>query len=321
MLCFRRALVALVCLISGSAAAQDYPRKPVHMIVPFAAGGNVDITARIIGEQLAQSLHQPFVVENKPGAGGMIAGDTVARAAPDGYMLYVGSNSGLVISPLIYAKPLYDPRAVFTAVTSFSFTPTLLVAGPALKASNVKEFVDAARQKPGGLTVTVDTVGSINHIGSELLQSVIGVKWRNVHYRGNVEGVTDMLAGNVDAAVTQITAVSQYVQEGKVKVLAVLGKERVKSLPNVPTIGEAGYPGVEASAFNGLVAPAKTPKAIVTMLSDGVKAALAKPEVQAKFAAMGVEARAATPEEFERYLQEQSATLTPVIKAAGIKAE
>ena len=318
---FRIIAAAVACLVSTAAAAQDYPRKPVHMIVPFSAGGNVDVTARIVAEQLAQSLHQPFVVENKPGAGGMVAGDYVARAAPDGYTLLVGSNSGLVLAPLIYAKPLYDPQQAFAPVSSFSFTPTLLVAGPSLKVSTVKEFFDDAKQHPGGITVTVDAVGTINHVASELLQSVAGVKWRNVHYRGNVEGVTDMLAGNVDAAVTQITAVSEYIQDGKLKTLAVLAKRRMAKLPNVPTMADAGYPSVEASAFNGLVAPAKTPKPIVQLLSQGIRQALAKPDVQTKLNNLGIEGRGSTPEEFAALLREQTAVLTPVVKNAHITAE
>lgn len=311
----------LVWILSSVALAQDYPRKPVHMIVPFSAGGNVDVTARIIAEQLAQSLHQPFVVENKPGAGGMVAGDYVARAAADGYTLLVGSNSGLVLAPLIYAKPLYDAETAFTPISTFSFTPTLLIAGPSLKVANLKEFFDTARQRPGGLTVTVDAVGTINHVASELLQTVAGVKWRNVHYRGNVEGVTDMLAGNVDGAVTQITAVGQYIEEGKLRPLAILAKQRLRKLPNVPTMADAGYTPVEASAFNGLVAPAKTPNPIVRLLSDGVRQALAKPDIQAKFENLGIEARGSTPEDFAAFLHEQSAVLTPVVRNAHITAE
>src|SRR5258708_28882726 len=289
---FRFALLmgAAVCFTSA-VAAQDYPRKPVHMIVPFSAGGNVDVTARIIAEQLAQSLHQPFVVENKPGAGGMVAGDYVARAAADGYTLLVGSNSGLVLAPLIYAKPLYDPEAAFAPISTFSFTPTLLIAGPSLKVRDLKAFFDTARQRPGGLTVTVDAVGTINHVASELLQTVAGVTWRNVHYRGNIEGVTDMLAGNVDAGVTQITAVSQAIHEGKLRPLATLAKQRLRKLPNVPTMAEAGYHPVEASAFNGLAAAAKTPPPSAGLLRNGARQAIAKPPAPAKVEILRIAAR------------------------------
>jgi len=321
MIRFLLACIAIVAVSNGVARAQDYPKKPVHMIVPFSAGGNVDVTARIVAEQLAQTLHQPFVVDNKPGAGSMIAGDFVARAAADGYTLYVGSNSGLILSPLIYAKPLYDPATAFTGVSSFSFTPTLLVAGPSLKVATIKEFVDNAKQKPDAITVTVDTAGSINHVASVLLQSVVGAKWRNVHYRGNVEGVTDMLGGNVDAAITQITAISEFIREGKLKPLAVLGKEKVPTLPNVPTVAEAGYRPIEASAFNGLVAPAKTPKPVVQLLSEHVRQALAKPEVQTKLQNLGIAGRGSTPEEFDAFLREQLATWTPVVKAAHITVD
>ena len=174
------ALIALAGLGAAPGLAQDYPRKPVHMVVPYAPGGNVDVTARIVAEQLTQALHQPFVVDNKPGAGGMIAGEFVARAAPDGYTLFVGSNGPLILAPLIYAKPLYKTEDAFAPVSTFSITPTLLVAGPATKAKTVREFFDLARQQPGALAVSVDAAGSVNHVGSELLQSLNHVKWLNV---------------------------------------------------------------------------------------------------------------------------------------------
>jgi tripartite-type tricarboxylate transporter receptor subunit TctC len=315
----RHALIGLLCLAALPAAAQEYPRKPVHMIVPYAPGGNVDVTARIVAEQLTQTLHQPFVVDNKPGAGGMIAGEFVARAAPDGYTLFVGSNGPLILSPLVYAKPLYKTEEAFTAVSSFSFTPTLLVINPSLKIDGIKGFFDLAHQK--SLAVSVDAAGSINHVGSELLQSIGGVKWRNVHYRGNAEGITDLLGGHIDGAIGQVTVVSEYIKEGKLKAIAVLGRERLKDMPSVPTLQEAGFKPVDASAWNGLVAPAKTPQPILRLLSEHIVTALKRPDVLERFEKLGIVVRGSTPEAFQKFLNDETATWGPVVRDAHITAD
>jgi tripartite-type tricarboxylate transporter receptor subunit TctC len=311
-------LAALVCLAAGTAAAADYPSEPVHLIVPYAPGGNVDAAARILADQLGQSLHQPFIVENKPGAAGIIAGQYVAHARPDGYTILIGSNAPLVLAPLLYVKPPYDPVKTFAPISTLAFTPTLLVTGAVLPVTTVKEFFERARQHPGELTVSVDAVGSINHVASELLQRDNGVTWRSVHYRGNAEGVTDLIAGHIDGAITQITVVSGEIKAGKLRALAVLGPDRIADLPSVPTLGEAGYKPVNADAFAGLAAPIRTPRAVIDLLSKATADALAKPEVQAKFKPLGIVARASTPQAFADYLRQEAATLGPVIKAAHI---
>lgn len=319
MIHLRSALAAaLLCLAAPAAGAAGYPSEPVHLIVPYAAGGNVDAAARILAEQLNTSLHQPFLVENKPGAGGLIAGQYVAHARPDGYTILIGSNAPLVLAPLIYAKPPYDPAKTFAPISTLAFTPTLLVTGSVLPVTTVKQFFERARQHPGDLTVSVDAVGSINHVASELLQRENGVTWRSVHYRGNAEGVTDLIGGHIDGAITQITVVSGEIKAGKLRALAVLGPERIAELPAVPTLGEAGFKPVDADAFAGLAAPIRTPKAIVDLLSKATTEALAQPAVQAKFKPLGIIARASTPEAFADYLQQERATWAPVIKAAHI---
>jgi tripartite-type tricarboxylate transporter receptor subunit TctC len=314
-------LAALFCAVAGPAPAADYPKETVHLIVPYAAGGNVDAAARILGEQLGQSLHQPFIVENKPGAGGLIAGQYVAHARPDGYTLLIGSNAPLVLAPLIYSKPAYQPDKAFVPVSTLAFTPTLLVTGSVLPVTTVKEFFDRAKQHPGDLTVSVDAVGSVNHVASELLQREMSVTWRSVHYRGNAEGVTDLIAGHIDGAITQITVVSGQIEAGTLRALAVLGPERIASLPSVPTLAEAGYKPVDADAFAGLAAPAGTPDAVVQLLSKSTADALAKPEVQTKFKGLGIVARASTPQAFADYLRKEKDTWGPVIKAAHITTE
>lgn len=321
MIRFATTLAALMGFATVPALAADYPHEPVHLIVPYAAGGNVDAAARILGEQLGQSLHQPFLVENKPGAGGLIAGQYVAHAKPDGYTILIGSNAPLVLAPLIYSKPAYQPDKAFVPVSTLAFTPTLLVTGSVLPVTTVKEFFDRAKQHPGDLTVSVDAVGSINHVASELLQRQMGVSWRSVHYRGNAEGVTDLIAGHIDGAITQITVVSGQIQTGKLRALAVLGPERIESLPSVPTLAQAGYKPVNADAFAGLAAPAGTPDAIVQLLSKSTVAALAKPEVQTKFKGLGIVARGSTPQAFADYLRTERETWGPVIKAAHITTE
>ena len=318
---FAVALAATFFLVAGAANAAPYPSEPVHLIVPYAPGGNVDAAARILGDQLSNALHQPFIVENKPGAAGLIAGQYVAHAKPDGATILIGSNAPLVLGPLLYAKPPYDPEKTFVPVTTLAFTPTLLVTSAVLPVSSVKEFIARARQHPGDLTVSVDAVGSVNHVASQLLQGQNGVSWRDVHYKGNAAGITDLIAGHIDGAITQITVVSGYIQSGKLKALAVLGPERIASLPQVPTLAEAGFKPVNAEAFAGLAAPIHTPEAVVELLSKSTAAALAKPEVQEKFTKLGIVARASTPKGFADYLAQQRATWGPVIKAAHITTE
>lgn len=321
MIRFAIALGAAFFLVAGAANAAQYPSEPVHLIVPYAAGGNVDAAARILGDQLNKSLHQPFIVENKPGAGGLIAGQYVAHAKPDGYTLLIGSNAPLVLAPMIYAKPPYDPAKTFTPISTLAFTPTLLVTSAVLPVTSVKEFIERARQHPGDLTVSVDAVGSINHVASELIQRQNGVSWRSVHYRGNAEGVTDLIGGHIDGAITQITVVSGEIKAGKLKALAALGPERIASLPDVPTLAQAGFKPVDADAFAGLAAPIRTPDAIVQLVSKATTEALAKPEVQEKFRGLGIVARGSTPKAFADYLAKQRATWGPVIKAAHITTE
>lgn len=320
MIRFVAAVAAALCL-GGPAGAATYPSEPVHLIVPYAPGGNVDAAARILGEQLANSLHQPFVVENKPGAGGLIAGQFVAHAKPDGYTILIGSNAPLVLAPLIYKTPPYDPAATFVPVSTLAFTPTLLVTSAVLPVTTVKQFLERARQHPGDLTVSVDAVGSVNHVASQLLQHQDGVSWRDVHYKGNAAGITDLIAGHIDGAITQITVVSGHIASGKLRALAVLGPERIASLPDVPTLAQAGFKPVDASAFAGLAAPMHTPDAVVQLLSTSTAAALARPEVQERFQKLGIVARGSTPQAFADYLAKQRATWAPVIKAAHITTE
>ena len=315
------AAASVLCLAAGPGLAADYPAEPVHLIVPYAPGGNVDAAARILGDQLNKSLHQPFIVENKPGAGGLIAGQYVAHAKPDGYTLLIGSNAPLVLAPLIYAKPPYDPAKTFAPISTLAFTPTLLVTGAVLPVTSVKEFIERARQHPGDLTVSVDAVGSINHVASELIQRQNGVSWRSVHYRGNAEGVTDLIAGHIDGAITQITVVAGEIKAGKLRALAVLGPERIASLPDVPTLAQAGFKPVDADAFAGIAAPIRTPEAIVQRVSKATIEALAKPEVQDKFRGLGIVARGSTPKAFADYLAKERATWGPVIKSAHITTE
>jgi tripartite-type tricarboxylate transporter receptor subunit TctC len=321
MIRFAVALVATFCLAAGAVRAADYPSEPVHLIVPYAPGGNVDAAARVLGDQLTKALHQPFIVENKPGAAGIIAGQYVAHAKPDGYTILIGTNAPMVLGPLIYAKPPYDPEKSFAPISTLAFTPTLLVTSAVLPVTTMKEFFERARQHPGDLTVSVDAVGSINHVASELLQRENGVTWRSVHYRGNAEGVTDLIAGHIDGAITQITVVSGEIQAGKLRALAVLGPERIAGLPSVPTLAEAGYKPVNADAFAGLVAPVRTPAAVIDLLSKSTADALAKPEVQERLQKLGIIARASTPKAFADYLSAERATWGPVIKAAHITTE
>jgi len=312
-------LAAGLLLCAAPAAAQQFASKPIVMVVPYAAGGNVDVSARILQAGIGDTLGQPILIENKPGGGGTIAGDYVARAEADGHTLFVGSNGPIMLGPMTMPKPPYQWDKVFVPISTLAVATNMLLVRPTLPVRSVAELVDYAKKNPGKLTLATSSGASINHFMAELLKLKAGIEWTEVHYRGNAPAINDMIAGHVDLGFQQLVDSLQHIQSGKLRALAVLGPKRVAAVPDVPTIAEAGFPDVQGVTFNGLFAPRGTPQPVVEKLSAAIRAALQKQSVVDQLASLGSEARGNTPEEFSRFLVDETRKWTEVMKQANIK--
>ena len=312
-------LAALVAHVP--AAAQQFPSKPITLVVPYAPGGNVDISTRVLQAGIGDSLGQPIIIENRPGAGGTIAGDYVARAAPDGHTLFVGSNGPIMFGPMTMPKPPYQWDKAFAPVSTLAFATNMLLVRPTLPVKNVAELVDYSKKNPGKLTLATSGGVSINHFLAELLKLKTGITWTEVHYRGNAPAITDLVAGHVDVGFQQLTDSRSYIEAGKLRALAVLGPKRAAPIPDVPTSVEAGFPEVQGITFNGVFAPKDTPPAVIAKLSAAIRAALEKNEVIGKLAELGSEARGSTPDEFSKFLVDETAKWTDVMQKANIKVQ
>ncbi|MCD0501996.1 Bug family tripartite tricarboxylate transporter substrate binding protein [Bordetella petrii] len=314
-----RSLFALTAFVAFAAHAA-WPDKPVRIVVPYPPGGNVDVAARIIAPGLQKAFGQPFIVDNKPGAGGTIAAESVARSAPDGYTLFLGANGPLLFSPVIFGRADYKWDQEFEPISSVSYTPLVLQVRPSLPVKNLGELLQLAKKDPNKLNMASPGAGTTNHLVSELLQSITGAHWTTVHYKGNAPATTDLLGGQVDFNFDQVSVALPFIKEGKVRGLAVSTAERVPSLPDVPTFAEAGVQGMEASTFTGMVAPKGTPADITHRISQELIKILGQQEVKDKFAALGAQASGSTPENFAAYISKEDARWIPIIKKAGIKA-
>ncbi len=312
---------ALCATFATPVFAQDFPTRPIVLVVPYAAGGNVDISARALQAGIGDSLGQPVIVENRPGGGGTIAGDFVARSTPDGHTLFVGSNGPVMLGPMTMPKPPYQWQKVFTPVSTLAVATNTLVVTPKLPVKTVAELVQYSKDNPGKLSVAADSVASINHFMGELLKIKTGITWTEIHYRGNAPAVIDLMAGHVDVGILQLVDTAQQLKAGNLRALAILGPKRAPSLPDVPTIAEAGYPDVQGITFNGIFAPIGTPEAVVNKLSAAIRTALAKQDVIDKLANLGSSAQGSTPQEFNAFLERETQKWTDVMKQANIKGD
>ncbi|WP_454732841.1 MULTISPECIES: Bug family tripartite tricarboxylate transporter substrate binding protein [Cupriavidus] len=317
----RAAVAAILASLASPILAQAWPDKPVRVVVPYPPGGNVDSAGRIIGAKLQEIFKQPFLVDNKPGAGGMIAAEAVARARPDGYTLFLGANGPILFSPMIYRKNNYDWKKDFIPVSSVSFTPVILQVNNAVPFKTVGELIAAARKPGNDLTMASPGAGTQNHLASEYLQHKTGAHWITVHYKGNAPATTDLLGGQVQFNFDQLSVALPFIQQGRTRALAVGSAKRLPQLPNVPTFQESGFPDMTVETFTGLLAPAGTPQDIVQKLSGALRQILADKDVQAKFEALGAQARGSTPEQFKQFLTNEDKRWTPLIKQANITAE
>ena len=316
----RSALALLLLFAFAVKAADSYPSKPVHLILPFPPGGGTDILGRLIGEQLTVRLGQPVVQENRGGAGGNLGAEAVARAAPDGYTLLLAAPT-LAISPTLYPKLAYDPLKDLAPIALVATVPNVMVTHPSVPARTLQEFIALAKRRPGELNFGSGGAGTSNHLGGELFNMVAGVKLVHVPYKGVNLAMQDVLAGNVQLVFIGIPAAAPHIRAGKLRALAVVAPQRSSALPDVPTAAEAGLPGFEVTTWYGVLAPAGTPRAIVERLNMELGRVMLAPELQPRLADMATEPRSGTPEAFAAYLREETAKWGKVIRDAGLRAE
>lgn len=316
----KRTLLLASLILAAQGYANAWPDKPVKIIVPYPPGGNVDNAARMIAPDLQAMFGQPFVVENKPGAGGLIAGEFVAKSAPDGYTLFMAANGPLLFSPIIFNRPAFIWHKDFVPISSVSFTPLVLQVKTSLPVKNMQELLSFAKANPGKLNMASPGAGTSNHLLSELIQEKTGARWTTVHYKGNAAATADLLGGQVDFNFDQLSVALPFIQQGKVRGIAVSTDKRLVALPDVPTFAEVGLKDFEAATFTGLLAPVGTPENIVLRLSDAIQKIVKNPAIVKRFEQMGAEARAMTPKEFSAYLTVEDNKWVPIIKRANIKA-
>ena len=312
--------VSLSTLAMGMAFAQAYPSKPVKLIVPFAPGGFTDVVARILGQKLAVSMGQQFVIENKAGAGSTIGTDFVAKAAPDGYTLVMVSTTH-VISPWIYKSMPYDPIKSFTVVSKLVDSPYVLLVNPKVPARNVQEFIALAKASPDTLHYGSSGNGSAQHLMGGLFVAMTGAPLKHVPYRGSNGAATDLVAGVIESSFAGVPNALSQVPQGRLKALAVTTAKRIPQLPDVPTLQEAGVAGYEASVWLALLAPAGTPKDIVNRLNAEIAKVMSAPDTKKALYDAGVEPTPSSPEAMSEYMVKEMERWGKVVKETGIKLE
>ncbi|HYG56274.1 MAG TPA: tripartite tricarboxylate transporter substrate binding protein [Burkholderiales bacterium] len=319
----------LFALLLGLAAAafaqpafpQSYPSKPLRMVVGFPPGGANDIVARIVANRLTEALGQSVVVENRPGASGVIGAEAVAKAAPDGYTLFLGSTGTNSIAPSLNAKLPYDPVNGLSPIGLVGVAPSALVVSASVPAQNVREFVALAKSRPGKLTYASSGAGTTLHLGGELFKQLAGVDLLHVPYKGNAQALNDLIGGQVDMIISALPPALPLASAGKVKILGVATRERLRAAPELPTVAEQGVPGYEMSTWYGVFATGGSPAEAIERVSAELRKAIADPKVREQIASQGVDPQSSSPEEFRTLVREEIAKWARVIKAAGIKAE
>jgi tripartite-type tricarboxylate transporter receptor subunit TctC len=309
------AAVLSVATVSAQPSVAEYPSKTIKIVVPFTAGSATDIMARVVGERLSAGTGQPVVVENRPGAGGTLGSAQVAKSEPDGYTLLVVST-GHVVNPTLYPGLSYDTVADFAGVSPLAALPSVLVVGANSPFKSVKELIAAAKAKPDSLNYASAGVGSATHVNAEKFRSVAGIQLTHIPFKGTPETIVETSAGRVDFMFTPVLASIPSIRDNRMRALAVSTAKRSSALPDVPTVAEAGLPGFVFDFWIGLLAPAKTPRAVVNKLNAEIAKILAQPEVKERMAKLGAESMPMKPEQFDAYIKEEFITLGAVMKAA-----
>ncbi|MBL8381526.1 MAG: tripartite tricarboxylate transporter substrate binding protein [Burkholderiales bacterium] len=318
---WRAAAIVVAGVLAAGAAAQDFPVKPVRIVVPFAPGGNVDITARTIAGPLGELLGQQVVVENRPGGGGMVATAQVVKGPADGYALVLGSSSTISVAPATAKNPPYDPTRDLAVVGPIQAVPIVLTASAKTTITSYREFVAQAQARPGRLSVASAGTGTSNHLAIELLMRQTGLKLIHVPYKGSGPALIDLVGGQVETMMDQLTASANHIKEGRLRALAVTTARRSALLPEVPTLAELGVGGYEVSTFTGLFAPAGTPRAVLDRLGGALARVLAQGPVRERFAGLGVEMIEGDARAFEAYVRRDFENWRAVSRDAGIALE
>ena len=316
-----RATLVAALLVAGSAQAQDYPTRPITLVVPYAAGGGNDVMARIVAEKMSRTLGQQIVIENKGGAGGSIATRQVAKAAPDGYTLGLGGTGTLAINPTLYHNVGYDPRKDFAPVGLIATSALVVLTHPAVQATSIVELIALARREPGKLNYASAGVGSGIHLGAELFATMAGVKLTHIPYKGSSPALTDLIGGHVSVYFSSLPPAIALVKEGKVRALGVTGSKRSDVFPDLPTVAEAALPGYEAVLHYGIVAPAGTPRPIIEKLNAALKAALAEPDVRERIVSDGAEPLSGSPEDYAADIDREETKWSAIVKLSGARVE
>jgi tripartite-type tricarboxylate transporter receptor subunit TctC len=321
----RRAALGLIAATAfgfGPAMAKDaYPSRPIKIVAPFAAGGVADIMARLLGERLAKSLGQPVIVENRPGAGGNVGADVVAKSAPDGYTVLMTSAGILSINGSLYAKLSFDPATSFTPVTMVADMPMVLVVNNAVDARTLPEFISYAKKNEGKVFFSSPGNGTTPHLGAELFQRAADVKITHVPYKSGSESLTAIVSGQVAGAIETPPSVIAQMSSGRIRPIAVAGPRRLEQLPDVPTMSEAGVKDAEVLSWFGLVAPANTPPEVVDVLYRETAKILKEPDVVQKLASLGTRADGSSPADFDRFIRSERVKWDRIIKQAHIRME
>jgi len=323
MLLIRRLFLGLllVALAPLALAQGNWPTKPIRLVVTFPPGGSSDASARIVAPRLAERLGQPVVVDNRPGAGGGVGLDLVAKAPADGYTIVLASAGGLTANPSLYKQLPYDPTRDFAPITLFGTSPFVLLASPSLPIANVADLLQLAKTQPGRLSYASGGNGTAMHLSGELLKSMGQVSIVHIPYRGSGPALIAVMGGETQLAIADITTAAAQIKSGRVKAVGVLGKERSPLAPDIPSLNESGLPGYDAAGWFGILAPAATPAPIVQRLNAEITAVLRSPEVRERFATAGLEPLPSTPEEMAALMKSEAVKWARVIQESGAKID
>jgi tripartite-type tricarboxylate transporter receptor subunit TctC len=316
------ALGALALPLPLAAQAQAWPaRQPIRFVIPYPPGGASDVTARVLGAKLSETFGQAVVIENRPGANGIIALDHVAKAAPDGYTILMANLGPNAINPVVYNKLPYDAVKDFVPITLTSIVPQILVVNPALPIRSVQELIAYAKANPGKLTFASAGNGASNHLSGELFNTMAGIRMTHIPYKGDTPAMTDVIAGTVDVMFPTAIAATPHVKAGRLRAIGVTSTKRVPSLPDVPTVAEAGVPGFEAVSWGGVMAPAGTPQEVINRFNTEINRILKLPDVTEKLSSLGAEIVGSTPAAFAEYLNAEIAKWGKVARENNVKLD
>jgi tripartite-type tricarboxylate transporter receptor subunit TctC len=319
---FRQTIViTLLCAASSAAYSQSYPTRPARMVVPWTAGGTADLMARIASQKFSESFGQQFVVDNRPGAGGLIGTEQVAKAAPDGHTLLLATTAPNSVAPSLYAKIPFDPVKDFASISLMATTCYVLSVHPSMPVSNARQLVALAKARPGQLTFSSPGAGTPNHLSGEMLKMLTGIDMQHVPYKGSSQAIADVMGGQIALSFENIVVASPIVKSGRIKALAVTSAKRSSALPAVPTMADSGVPGFEAVGWFGMVAPAATPKDVLVKLNSELTRALATPDVKERITSLGAEVVSTTPDGMDQFNRAQIALWAKVVKASGARIE